>query len=490
MYFSTMPEKSAIKLESVSKVYKLYGSQGDQLIDVLGLQRFGLKTRRAAKEFIALSDISLDVPRGHRIGIIGRNGAGKTTLLKLICGNFAPTHGTIQINGDVQALMNMGLGFHPDHTGRENVEASLQYNGLLKTHYKDALEGIVEFCELGEFFDQPFKTYSLGMQARLMFAAATAIRPDILIIDEVLGAGDAYFVAKSKARVEGMVRSGCTMLLVSHSMQQVLELCNEAIWLHKGKIRMKGDAFMVVKAYEENLHGPSIKLSQPVPIERAPGFSESESGPLQAAKSPETHAITPAPALRTGLLLQEPLFIPHEKECAFPAVEPPREFNFVSRGGVSRWESDVGLKACGFTIGTDRGETNKLISLRPARFVLNMVAEHDGNFACRYGLVFFDHFGACQARILSPADDFALGKGETHHAEMILNPLQLGPGEYVLSVSIHGVGRLEDLNYTTRYDLLARSFEFLVELPESLAAISTAFFHTAEWRFNSRLEIE
>src|SRR5262249_34438685 len=154
---STMPEKLAIKLNSVSKSYKLYASQGDQLIDILGLQRLGLRTRQEAKEFAALTDITLDVPRGHRIGIIGRNGAGKTTLLKLICGNFAPTQGSIEVNGEVQALMNTGLGFHPDQTGRQNAEVSLQYSGLRKDQYAEALEGIIEFCELNEFFDQPFR---------------------------------------------------------------------------------------------------------------------------------------------------------------------------------------------------------------------------------------------------------------------------------------------------------------------------------------------
>lgn len=138
-----MREPLAIRLQNVSKIYKLHGSQSDQLVDVLGLQRFGIKTKTPFKEFSALSDISLEVPRGHRIGIVGRNGAGKTTLLKLICGNFAPTSGKVEVNGTVQALMNIGLGFHPEYTGRENVEASLQYNGLARDEYKNAMEGIV-----------------------------------------------------------------------------------------------------------------------------------------------------------------------------------------------------------------------------------------------------------------------------------------------------------------------------------------------------------
>src|SRR5579883_2709427 len=150
MSSSTTSEPLAIRLQNVSKIYKLYGSQNDQLIDVLKLQRFGLKTKTPSKEFSALHDISLNVPRGHRIGIIGANGAGKSTLLKLICGNFAPTSGELEVNGTVQALMSMGLGFHPDYTGRENVESSLQYNGLPPDKYQAAMKEVAEFCELGD----------------------------------------------------------------------------------------------------------------------------------------------------------------------------------------------------------------------------------------------------------------------------------------------------------------------------------------------------
>jgi lipopolysaccharide transport system ATP-binding protein len=483
----TSPRQPAIKFDSVSKIYKLYGSQRDQLVDVLGLQRFGFRPRREPKIFPALSDISIEVPRGHRIGIIGRNGAGKTTLLKLVCGNFSPTFGSVSVNGGVQALMSAGLGFHPDHTGRENVEASLQYNGLRKSEYEEAVKGIIDFCELGEFFDQPLKTYSLGMQARLMFAAATAIRPDILIVDEILGAGDAYFIAKSKNRVEALVRSGCTMLLVSHSMPQVLELCSEVIWLHEGKIRMRGDALVIVKAYEEYLHGPINQISKP-----QSGFeSESELQTSDTTNLPVTARWTGEIESRSaftngnnGVLLQEPRWVPHGEAPQLPAVIPPRDFKFVARGGLSRWGSGGALQICGFTILTPRGETNKVTALMPVRFVVNLVAELDGNFACRYGVAVFDHLGSCRGRIVSPIDTFTLLRHETHCAAMTLNPLQFGPGEYVLSLSIHDGDRLENFGNERRFDLLGRSFEMTVELPDSLASFSADFFHSAEWQFD------
>lgn len=484
-----MPDPLAIRLDQVSKIYRLHGSQRDQLIDVLGLQRFGLNTRTPAKEFAALHDVSIEVPKGHRIGIVGRNGAGKTTLLKLICGNFSPTRGRIEVNGTVQALMNIGLGFHPDYTGRDNVAASLQYNGLSRDQYQAAMEGIIEFCELGDFLDQPFKTYSLGMQARLMFATATAIRPDILIVDEVLGAGDAYFIAKSKQRVERLVQSGCTMLLVSHSMQQVLELCDEAVWLDQGRIRMRGEAFLVVKAYEQYLHGPIAELASPLPqpATSPPGIKQPES----ADASDDTPAPPPADsasgAARTGipdnLTLQEPRYLPHAATPTLPRVEPPEGFSFLAPGGLSRWDSKVGVKVMGFGIMTERGPTDRLVSMRPAKFLFTLVAERDGPFDCRYGIALHDHLGRCLTRIFSPRDAFEARAGERRVVEIVLNPCQIGPGDYTLGISVLEHEALEKLNSTPRYDLLSRSFALRVELPESLAALESAFFHTAEWSF-------
>lgn len=471
-----MHEPLVIRLQNVSKIYKLHGSQSDQLIDVLGLQRFGFKTKTPTREFAALSDITLDVPRGHRIGIVGRNGSGKTTLLKLICGNFAPTQGEVEVNGTVQALMSIGLGFHPEYTGHENVEASLQYNGLGRDEYQQAMEGIIEFCELGDFLDQPFKTYSLGMQARLMFAAATAIRPDILIVDEVLGAGDAYFVAKSKIRIEKLVSSGCTMLLVSHSMQQVLELCDEAIWLDKGAIRMRGESFAVVRAYEEFLHGPIADMQQHEAQSAGLKGELLKSSLLDRSESLE-------PSGERTFRIQEPTFLPHSKPLAFSEFPSPVSFDFVAPGGLSRWDSIRGVKFCGFTIQTERGLSNKLVSMRPARFLMTLQAEADAHFQCRYAVAVYNHLGQCVLDILSPSDAFACGEGDTHTLELIFNPMQLGPGEYVVSISAHEYAPLELFNSTPRYDLMSRSFVFSVELPETLRSIEAQFYHSAEWHF-------
>lgn len=479
-----MHKPLAIHLQGVSKIYKLHGSQTDQLIDVLGLQRIGIKTKSPSKEFAALSNISLEVPRGHRIGIVGRNGAGKTTLLKLICGNFAPTLGNVEVNGSVQALMNIGLGFHPEYTGRENVEASLQYNGLAREEYKKAMEGIVEFCELGDFLDQPFKTYSLGMQARLMFAAATAIKPDILIVDEVLGAGDAYFVAKSKIRVQKMIEAGCTMLLVSHSMQQVLELCDEAIWLEQGSIKMQGESLLVIKAYEESLHG---RMSTIMPLVDGPSDFAHDSNPVQGSNSScvmlSDACVEERFSLPNEIRLQLPAFLPHQTNCNLPYYkkEDLQGFQHVERGGISRWDSEIGIKVTGFNIQTEEGFENRLRALRPAKFIILLTAEVSKQFSCMYGIVLNDALGNIVARIWSPPDVFQLEEGESKAVEMVLNPVQIGPGEYTIGISVLEAASIELINTTPRYDLLGRSFTCTVEIDETLSAASANFIHSAEW---------
>jgi lipopolysaccharide transport system ATP-binding protein len=487
MSSSTTRDPLAIRLQNVSKVYRLHGSQSDQLIDVLGLHRFGFKTRTAVREFAALSDVSLAVPRGHRIGIIGRNGAGKTTLLKLICGNFTPTSGEVEVNGTVQALMNIGMGFHPEYTGRENVESSLQYNGLGREEYAQALEGIVEFCELGDFLDQPFKTYSLGMQARLMFAAATAIRPDILIVDEVLGAGDAYFVAKSKIRVDKLVRSGCTMLLVSHSMQQVLELCAEAIWLDNGRVRMQGESFLVVKAYEEYMHGPVKLFTNPnVELAAETLCSEEEQG-YDTNQSIHLQSKAFGSARKgdaSDIKFQEPKFVPHSLACDISG-NVAQEFHFVAPGGISRWESTTGLKVSGFAVFTEQGLTDTIIAMQPAKLCICLTAEQDGHFDCRYGIAINDHLGTCVVRVLSPRDQFAISAGQFRQIDVLLNPCQIGAGEYTVGVSVLDYSPIEQLNTAQRYDLLSRSFLIRVVLPESLGSIGSSFFHSAEWTFSA-----
>ena len=243
---------SAIRMENLGKMYKLYSRPGDKVLDALGINRFLFWRKNYYHEFWALRDINMEIKKGDRIGIIGRNGAGKSTLLKLISGNIFPTEGKLEVNGKIQALLELGTGFHPEFTGRENIRASLAYQGLPTSQINRKEEEIIDFAELEGFIDQPIKTYSTGMNARLAFSTATAIEPEILIIDEVLGAGDAYFAGKCVERMKKLTEeSGATVIFVSHDLSSVQRLCSRVDWLERGKIVMRGQSLEVVKAYEK-----------------------------------------------------------------------------------------------------------------------------------------------------------------------------------------------------------------------------------------------
>lgn len=241
----------AIQIEGAAKLYKLYGNRRDKILDAFGLSRFRWSRKSYYQEFWALRDLNLIVKGGERVGVIGRNGAGKSTLLKLIAGTISPTEGKITVKGRVQALLELGTGFHPEFTGRENIRASLAYQGLSDSVIRTKEQEIIEFAEIDEFIDQPIKTYSSGMGARLAFSTATAVEPEILIVDEILGAGDAYFAGKCVERMRRITEdSGATVLFVSHDMGSIQRLCARTIWIDRGRVRMEGDTLEVIKEYQ------------------------------------------------------------------------------------------------------------------------------------------------------------------------------------------------------------------------------------------------
>lgn len=240
-----------IRARDLRKVYRLYRGPTYRFLDMFGLlgDRSGVYTEHAA-----LDGVSLDIGRGEKVAFIGRNGAGKSTLLKLITRVIEPTSGLLEVQGHVHALLQIGTGFHPDFTGRENVYAYLAQLGITGTAARDKFDAIVEFAELEEYINQPVKTYSAGMAVRLMFSTATAITPELLVLDEVLGVGDAYFTQKSYERMRELAdRDGTTLLLVTHDIYSAVKICDRLIWIDRGRVLMDGDGPLVMKAYEDSI---------------------------------------------------------------------------------------------------------------------------------------------------------------------------------------------------------------------------------------------
>lgn len=202
------------------------------------------------EEFWALKDVSFEVKKGEVLGIIGHNGAGKSTLLKVISGILKPTEGSVQINGTIVPMLELGSGFDFDLTGRENVFLNGAILGYSEQFLKEKYEEIVAFSELGQFIDVPLRNYSSGMVMRLAFSIATVVNPDVLIVDEILAVGDADFQEKSKKRMLELMGGGTTVLFVSHSLPQIREMCNKAIWLEHGQMKLCGDVQKVCDAYE------------------------------------------------------------------------------------------------------------------------------------------------------------------------------------------------------------------------------------------------
>lgn len=264
-----MSSDIAVKVENLSKCFHIYDRPRDRL-----LQMFARGRKQYYREFWALKDVSFEIKKGETVGIIGRNGSGKSTLLQIICGTLSPTSGTVEIQGRVAALLELGSGFNPEFTGRENVYMNAAVLGLSKEEVNLRFDEIEAFADIGEFIEQPVKTYSSGMMVRLAFSVAVHVKPDILIVDEALAVGDIVFQMKCLDKMEEIRSRGTTILFVSHSQEQVKRFCTSAVWLEHGVVQQIGESNYVSDQYRDRSMRASATVNARQPGDHAAHASD------------------------------------------------------------------------------------------------------------------------------------------------------------------------------------------------------------------------
>jgi len=416
-----------IRAEHLTKVYKRYRSRVDRLRGLLALGRDNHHS-----EFTALADVSFEVHEGESTGIIGCNGAGKSTLLRVLAGVSPMTAGTLEVAGKIGALLQLGAGFHPDYTGAENIFINGYLMGLTKREISDKFDEIVAFSELDEFIHQPVKTYSTGMQARLAFASSTAIDPEILLIDEVLAVGDGYFVSKCIRYLQDRIRHGCTVLLVSHDLMLVKQLCQKAMWLHGGKLLEYGPVATVCEAYEghvrENENKEILRRSRELWNSRVrkEGAKDVETGQLPRAPGPDQIKITAVQVCdRQGR--ERACFV--SGDCMFVRVQYISAIDYLNPNFGITIERTDGLIACAASTLDEQFETGRI---------------HKG----------------------------------TGYFDAVYDPLLLGPGLYriTISITLNEPLALGDTNF----DRLSHVQEFKVEAKGRSYAVAVT--HPVRWR--------
>ena len=280
MVSTSRPEGLAIRVQGLGKRYELYAKPHHRLLQTLfrGRQAF-------YREFWALRDVTLEIARGETVGIIGRNGSGKSTLLQLIAGTLTPSEGTVAVAGRVAALLELGSGFNPEFTGRENVFLNGSILGLARHEIDHRFDAIAAFADIGEFIDQPIKTYSSGMVVRLAFAVAVHVEPEVLVVDEALSVGDTAFQTKCLGRVRGLQERGVAILLATHSRAMITEYCNRAAYLDRGRLVVAGQTRKIVECYASaqvtEAGGAALVV---------PAHSETATTPAMAVAAPMRHA--------------------------------------------------------------------------------------------------------------------------------------------------------------------------------------------------------
>jgi ABC-type polysaccharide/polyol phosphate transport system ATPase subunit len=394
----------AIELANVSKVYRRFsGNQFATLKSAL-LQRSILRDLQPKETFQALDDVTFSVPKGSTFAVIGRNGSGKSTALKLVAGITKPTSGTVQVEGRISALIELGAGFHPEISGRENVFINGIMLGLTKNEIKARFDEIVEFAELKDFIDAPVKTYSSGMYMRLGFAVAIHVDPDVLLVDEVLAVGDEGFTHKCLDKFAEFKRRGKTILLVTHSLGLVERFCDDAVWLDHGKMLAEGDPKRVIGAYL-------------IDVESAEeGYLAKEDAKVQE----EAAAAEAAPASETSAVAAED--------------QGPQNMFTADEG---RWGSG-GVAITGVTLRDAAGESGHVFHSGDVLTIdIGLKAERPcDDFV--FGVAMFNTEGTCVYGTNTDIEKYVAGElsGEAT-VSFVIEALDLVEGTYKLDVAVH-----------------------------------------------------
>lgn len=345
----------AIRAQGLRKAYRIYARAIDPFVEMVS--RVPRHTER-----VALQAVDLELKRGEIVGILGRNGAGKSSLLKIIAGTLERTSGELEVRGRITAILELGTGFHQDYTGRENILMGGLCLGMTKAEIESKIESIIEFSELADVIDQPFKTYSTGMQARLTFATAISVDPDILIVDEALSVGDARFQMKCFGWIQRLKQKNATILLVSHDTNTITTFCDRALILEDGRVFAEGEAKPITVIYHNLLFGrknvrPPVESGAVQFPQREDDASRDEIGDAPASRveqSSSAPADTLPKAVRYGSgeaeLLDWGLFNEHGTRCSL--VESGSRYQFSMR---LRCDRDIPSLSCGFAIKDRRG---------------------------------------------------------------------------------------------------------------------------------------
>lgn len=288
-----MSSDNIIEINGLSKCYQIYDNPRDRL-----MQMFFRRRKKLYREFWALNNVSFTLKKGETVGIIGRNGSGKSTLLQMICGTLNPTGGSVKVNGKIAALLELGAGFNPEFTGHENVFMAASLYGLSNEQIRDRYEKILAFADIGDYIDQPVKTYSSGMYVRLAFAVIAHVDADILVVDEALAVGDAVFTQKCMRFIRKFKENG-TLLFVSHDTNSVINLCDKAIWLHQGEMITAGNAKSIAEKYLQytlqEVYGDETQLDSIKNAENTEdSISDEEIQPKRESLTPKELNETPA----------------------------------------------------------------------------------------------------------------------------------------------------------------------------------------------------